>query len=277
MQNVLVTGGTGFIGSNFVRYLLRSDSQLRVTNLDTLTYSGSLENLQELPNPDHYTFVKGDICDADLVRRLLREHAIDTIVHFAAETHVDRSILVPGQFVQANIVGTFTLLDAARQVWLKDTSINKEVIRFHHISTDEVFGSLAPDEPPWNEAARYAPKRIAGDLVDSGTELLRFFKETPGELREVLKNVRDGKLKIEIEYQALDRTLLRLDLASDRIASAIVLASLIIGSSIIILSRTPPKWHDMPVIGLAGFLIAAVMGFWLLTSILRSGRRTNND
>ena len=84
--------------------------QLRVTNLDTLTYSGSLENLQELPNPDHYTFVKGDICDADLVRRLLREHAIDTIVHFAAETHVDRSILVPGQFVQTNIVGTFTLL-----------------------------------------------------------------------------------------------------------------------------------------------------------------------
>ena len=119
------------------------------------------------------------------------------------------------------------------------------------------------------KASRYTPKRIAGDLVDSGTELLRLFKEIPGEVREVLKNVRDGKLKIEIEYRALDRTLYRLDLISDRIASAIVLASLIVGSSIIILSKTPPTWHDMPVIGLVGFLIAAV---WGLTSILRSGR-----
>ena len=119
------------------------------------------------------------------------------------------------------------------------------------------------------KASRYTPKRIARDLVDSGTELLRLFKEIPGEVREVLKNVRDGKLKIEIEYRALDRTLYRLDLISDRIASAIVLASLIVGSSIIILSKTPPTWHDMPVIGLVGFLIAAV---WGLTSILRSGK-----
>jgi dTDP-glucose 4,6-dehydratase len=180
MRNVLVTGGTGFIGSNFVRYLLRSDAQLQVTNLDTLTYSGSLENLQELPNPDHYTFVKGDICDADLVRRLLREHAIDTIVHFAAETHVDRSILVPGQFVQANIVGTFTLLDAVRQVWLKDASINKELIRFHHISTDEVFGSLAPDEPPWDEAASYAPKSPYAASKAAADHLVRAFGHTYG-------------------------------------------------------------------------------------------------
>jgi ubiquinone biosynthesis protein len=123
------------------------------------------------------------------------------------------------------------------------------------------------------KASRYTPKRIAGDLVDSGTELLRLFKEIPGEVREVLKNVRDGKLKVEIEYRALDRTLYRLDLISDRIASAIVLASLIVGSSIIILSKTPPSWHDMPVIGLVGFLIAAV---WGLTSILRSGRALKN-
>jgi ubiquinone biosynthesis protein len=126
------------------------------------------------------------------------------------------------------------------------------------------------------KASRYAPKRIARDLVDSGTELLGLFKEIPGELREVLKNVRDGKLKIEIDYQALDRTLFRLDLISNRIASAIVLASLIVGSSIIILSKTPPRWHDMPVIGIAGFLIAAVLGFWLLASILRSGRGTRD-
>jgi ubiquinone biosynthesis protein len=154
------------------------------------------------------------------------------------------------------------------------------------LSTAEGLGrSLDPEfeitkhaEPFFRKikASRYTPKRIAGDLADSGTELLRLFKEIPGELREVLKNVRDGKLKIEIEYQALDRTLFRLDLISDRIASAIVLASLIVGSSIIILSRTPPNWHDMPVIGLAGFLVAAVMGFWLLTSILRRGREMND-
>jgi ubiquinone biosynthesis protein len=126
------------------------------------------------------------------------------------------------------------------------------------------------------KASRYAPKRIARDLVDSGTELLGLFKEIPGELRKVLKNTRDGKLKIEIDYQALDRTLFRLDLISNRIASAIVLASLIVGSSIIILSKTPPRWHDMPVIGIAGFLIAAVLGFWLLTSIRRSGRGTKD-
>jgi ubiquinone biosynthesis protein len=127
------------------------------------------------------------------------------------------------------------------------------------------------------KASRYTLKRIAGDLMDSGTELLCLLKEIPGELREVLRNAREGKLKIGIQYDGWDRTLCRFDLISDRIASAIVLASLIVGSSIIILSNTPPKWHDMPIIGLAGFLIAAVMGFWLLTSILRSGRGTKDD
>ena len=142
-------------------------------------------------------------------------------------------------------------------------------------SLDPEFEIMNHAEPFFRkiEASRYTPKRIAGDVVDSGRELLRLFNEIPGELREVLKNVIEGKLKIGIEYHGLDRTLFRLDLISDRIASAIVLASLIIGSSIIILSKTPPKWHDMPVIGLVGFLIAAIMGFWLLTSILRNGRR----
>ena len=141
-------------------------------------------------------------------------------------------------------------------------------------SLDPEFEIAAHAEPFLRKikSTRYAPKRIASDLMDSGTELLRLLKEIPRELREVLKNAREGKLKIEIEYHELDRTLFRLDLISDRIASAIVLASLIVGSSIIILSRTPPRWHDMPVIGLAGFLIAAVMGFWLLTSTLRRGR-----
>jgi len=123
---------------------------------------------------------------------------------------------------------------------------------------------------------RYAPQRIARDLVDSGMELLRLFKEIPGEMREVLKSVREGKLKMEIEYHGLDRALFRLDLISGRITSAIVLASLIIGSSIIVLSKTPPMWHEMPVIGILGFLIAAFMGLWLLTSITRSGKDRNN-
>ena len=127
------------------------------------------------------------------------------------------------------------------------------------------------------KANRYTPQRITRDFVDSGTEFLHLVKEIPGELREVLKSVRDGKLKMEIEYHGLDHTLLSLDLMSDRIASAIVLASLIVGSSIIILSKTPPTWHEMPIIGLTGFLIAAVMGFWLLTSILKTGRSKKND
>jgi len=180
MQNVLVTGGAGFIGSNFVRYLLRSDEQVRVTNLDALTYSGSLENLQELPNPDLYTFVKGDICDADLVKGLLRDHAIDTIVHFAAETHVDRSILAPGQFVRTNMVGTFTLLEAARQVWLQDGYILKDKLRFHHISTDEVFGSLAPDELAWDEAANYAPNSPYAASKAASDHLVRAYGHTYG-------------------------------------------------------------------------------------------------
>ncbi len=124
---------------------------------------------------------------------------------------------------------------------------------------------------------RYTPQRVARDFVDSGTDLLRLFKEIPGELREVLKKTVEGKLKIGIEYHGLDRALYRLDLISGRIASAIVLASLIVGSSIIVLSKTPPKWQEMPLIGLAGFLVAAVWGLWLLTSILRSGRDTKNE
>jgi len=180
MQNVLVTGGAGFIGSNFVRYLLGADAQVRVTNLDALTYSGSLENLRSLPNPEHYSFVKGDIFDADLVVRLLRERAIDTIVHFAAETHVDRSILAPEQFIQTNIVGTYTLLEAARQVWLQDASLPKDGLRFHHISTDEVFGSLAAGEPAWTESANYAPNSPYAASKASSDHLVRSYGHTYG-------------------------------------------------------------------------------------------------
>ncbi len=111
MNNVLATGGAGFIGSNFKRYLLKVEPRVRIVNLDSLTYAGSLENPKDLPEETRYTFVQGDICDFELVSQHLREHAIDTIVHFAAESHVDRSILGFGPFIQANVTGTFTLLE----------------------------------------------------------------------------------------------------------------------------------------------------------------------
>ncbi|HMV38240.1 MAG TPA: GDP-mannose 4,6-dehydratase, partial [Plasticicumulans sp.] len=117
-RNVLVTGGAGFIGANYVRWLLGEDAGVHIVNLDALTYAGSTDNLKGLPGEERHTFVQGDICDAALVARLLREHAIDTVVHFAAESHVDRSISGPGEFVRTNVVGTYTLLEACRQYWL---------------------------------------------------------------------------------------------------------------------------------------------------------------
>jgi len=157
MKNVLVTGGAGFIGSNFVRYLLQSEPDVHVINLDILSYAGSQENLTDLPNPEHHTFVRGDICDRPLVDHLFHFYRIDTVVHFAAETHVDRSILFPEDFLRTNVVGTFTLLEAARQFWLHEKALPIDKIRFHHISTDEVYGTLSPTEPAWTEETSYAP------------------------------------------------------------------------------------------------------------------------
>ena len=157
MRNVLVTGGAGFIGANFVRYLLKIEPQVHVVNLDLLTYAGSLENLKDLPDPARHTFVKGDICDRPLIDELLHTRQIDTVVHFAAETHVDRSILYPENFLRTNVQGTFTLLEAVRQYWLAEKALPLDTVRFHHISTDEVYGTLRPDEPAWTEATPYAP------------------------------------------------------------------------------------------------------------------------
>ena len=136
-RNLLVTGGAGFIGCNFVRHLLAVGPDIRIVNLDLLTYAGSLDNLRELPDPARHTFVHGDICDRALVDRLLREHAIDTVAHFAAESHVDRSITGPAAFVETNLVGTFTLLEAARQFWLIEKAVQSthRTRRFHHISS----------------------------------------------------------------------------------------------------------------------------------------------
>lgn len=174
MNNVLVTGGAGFIGSNFVRYLLKAEAHVHIVNLDNLTYAGSLENLKGLPDESRYAFVKGDICDFELVSKLLGEHAIDTIVHFAAESHVDRSILGPGPFVQTNVTGTFTLLEAARQVWSQERSGK----RFHHVSTDEVFGSLSPSDPAFTETTPYEPRSPYSASKAASDHLVRAYFHT---------------------------------------------------------------------------------------------------
>ena len=184
MKNILVTGGAGFIGSNFVHYLQRVELDVQIINLDILTYAGSLENLTDLPDAGRHTFVKGDICDRPLVDDLLRRYQIDTIVHFAAETHVDRSILNPEPFIRTNTLGAFTLLEAARRYWLEEQQANAtgqlSSFRFHHISTDEVFGSLRPDEPAWTEATPYAPNSPYAASKAASDHLVRANPHTYG-------------------------------------------------------------------------------------------------
>jgi dTDP-glucose 4,6-dehydratase len=180
MHHVLVTGGAGFIGSNFIRYLLKVEPQVQVVNLDALTYAGSLENLKDISDPTRHTFVRGDICDRALVENLLRRYCIDTLVHFAAETHVDRSILGPAQFIQTNIMGTFTLLEATRQVWLQEGHAPTETLRFHHVSTDEVFGALEPGEPSWTESIPYNPRSPYAASKAASDHLVRAYGHTYG-------------------------------------------------------------------------------------------------
>ena len=178
MHNILVTGGAGFIGSNFIRYLLRAEPDINIVNLDALTYAGNLENLKDLPDPGRHAFVRGDICDRPLVDDLLHRYQVDTVVHFAAETHVDRSILGPEQFIQTNIYGTFTLLEAVRQYWLAENAFPLEEIRFHHVSTDEVFGSLGPGDPPFSETTPYAPSSPYAASKAASDHLVRAYAHT---------------------------------------------------------------------------------------------------
>lgn len=180
MKNILITGGAGFIGSNFIRYLLRAEKDVHVTNLDALTYAGSLENLKDVANDPRYTFVQGNICHTEFVEQLLNERSIDTIVHFAAESHVDRSILGPKQFIETNVMGTFSMLEAARKVWLQQKGQPLEGFRFHHVSTDEVFGSLAPGESAWTEETPYAPNSPYAASKASSDHLVRSYGHTYG-------------------------------------------------------------------------------------------------
>lgn len=165
-MNILVTGGAGFIGSNFIRFILETYPEDTVTNLDVLTYAGNPENLSEYRNDTRYRFERGDICDAGRVDRLVAE--CDAVVHFAAESHVDRSILGPEAFVRTNVVGTFTLLEAAR----------KYKKRFHHVSTDEVFGSLGPDDAPFHEGTPYDPRSPYSASKASSDHLVRAYFHT---------------------------------------------------------------------------------------------------
>lgn len=178
MKNILVTGGAGFIGSNFIRYILSHESSVHVFNLDVLTYAGSLENLKDLPDPERHHFIQGDICQYDLVNKVMMDNRIDTVVHFAAESHVDRSIHNPGQFIQTNIVGTFNLLEAARQYWMAGQNIGP--VRFHHVSTDEVFGALKPDDPPFSEKTPYAPRSPYSASKASSDHLVHAYFHTYG-------------------------------------------------------------------------------------------------
>ena len=180
MKKMLVTGGAGFIGSNFIHYVLRHDPEVQIVNLDALTYAGSLENLKDLPDDSRYTFVEGDITDRALVDKLFEEHKFDTVVHFAAESHVDRSILDPGVFIQTNVIGTFTLLEAARKAWLVDKILPIEQVRIHHVSTDEVFGTLSREDPPFEEDTPYAPRSPYAASKASSDHLVRAYHITYG-------------------------------------------------------------------------------------------------
>jgi len=180
MLNWLVTGGAGFIGSNFIQYILSTRSDINIINLDLLTYAGNLNNLKTVENDPRYTFVQGDICDRQFLDAVLRDFAINTIVHFAAESHVDRSILGPMQFVKTNVIGTATLLDAARDYWSANPVPAAGVRRFHHISTDEVFGSLKPGESAWTEDSPYAPNSPYAASKAGSDHLVRAYGHTYG-------------------------------------------------------------------------------------------------
>jgi dTDP-glucose 4,6-dehydratase len=178
-MTVLVTGGAGFIGSNFVLdWLAGSDEP--VLNLDALTYAGNLGNLASLKDDARHRFVNGDICDRNLVDALLAEHRPRAIVHFAAESHVDRSIHGPGEFMRTNIIGTYTLLEAARAHWASLAGSEREAFRFLQVSTDEVYGSLAPGAPAFTEQHPYEPNSPYSASKAASDHLVRAWHHTYG-------------------------------------------------------------------------------------------------
>jgi len=177
MNTVLVTGGAGFIGANFVHFLRRQRPAWTIINLDLLTYAGNPENLAALEGDPGHILVTGDVADRELVASLFSRYAVTKVVHFAAETHVDRSILDPGVFVRTNVLGTFNLLETARQAW---QGLKGEEPRFLHISTDEVYGSLGPDDPPFTEETPYSPNSPYAASKAGADFLVRSYFRTYG-------------------------------------------------------------------------------------------------
>lgn len=175
-QTLLITGAAGFIGANFARYWITAHPQDRVIVLDALTYAGNLSNLAPFQSLDNFRFVRGDICDNRLVLGLMREEQVTTLVHFAAESHVDRSITGPDAFIETNIVGTHSLLKAAKQYWLEEQQTDTHL--FHHVSTDEVYGTLGAADPAFSESNVYAPNSPYAASKAASDHLVRAYHHT---------------------------------------------------------------------------------------------------
>ena len=180
MKNILVTGGLGFIGSNFIRMLLKSGEFNRVINFDKQTYAGNPENLQDLEKKNSYHFIQADICDGNSVLQALEDYEVDAVINFAAESHVDRSIDGPEPFVQTNVLGTLRLLDAFKSYYNSQREDRKSSLRFLHVSTDEVYGSLKPEDPAFCETTPYAPNSPYSASKASADHLVRAYHHTFG-------------------------------------------------------------------------------------------------
>ncbi|SHI94768.1 dTDP-glucose 4,6-dehydratase [Aquimarina spongiae] len=182
MKNILITGGAGFIGSNFIPYLIKMYPDFHVVNVDKLTYAGTVDNLSEVAEAKNYTFIKGDICDRGLIQDVFEQYDIKGVIHFAAESHVDNSIVSPDEFINTNVFGTFVLVDVARNYWMKSPNTYKEEYkecRFHHISTDEVYGSLG-DTGLFEESTPYAPNSPYSASKASSDFIVRSYFHTYG-------------------------------------------------------------------------------------------------
>ncbi|MEM9363049.1 MAG: dTDP-glucose 4,6-dehydratase [Bacteroidota bacterium] len=182
MAHILVTGGAGFIGSNFVPYYLETRPDDHIVNIDALTYAGNLDNLKEVEGHSRYTFLKGDICDRKLIEKLFERYDIQAVIHFAAESHVDNSITNPDAFMQTNIIGTFNLIDVAKMHWMVGPGVYKEAYknsRFHHVSTDEVYGTLGK-EGLFHETTPYAPNSPYSASKASSDFIVRSYHHTYG-------------------------------------------------------------------------------------------------
>lgn len=179
MKTILVTGGAGFIGSAVIRHLI-TETDFHVINVDKLTYAGNLESLSSISENDRYKFEQVDICDGDEIQRVLKKYQPDIIMHLAAESHVDRSIDGPAEFIHTNIIGTYTLLEQARQYWIQLGDDQKEAFRFHHISTDEVYGDLEGTDDLFTETTPYAPSSPYSASKASSDHLVRAWYRTFG-------------------------------------------------------------------------------------------------